>query len=73
MPVLRPYIKHVERVRKQVKTREAPVAVPTAEKEKILRMLAVLENEKKEGIVTDRAYNEMKKNLEAKLARTEKK
>jgi len=43
------------------------------EKEKISRMLSVLENEKREGIVSEEAYREMRKTVESRLEKIEKK
>ncbi|MGC8812223.1 MAG: NEW3 domain-containing protein [Candidatus Aenigmatarchaeota archaeon] len=43
------------------------------EKEKLLRMLEVLEKERKEGIISATAYAEMKKSVEEKLEKIEKK
>ncbi len=43
------------------------------EKEKLLRMLEVLEKERKEGIISLAAYTEMKKSIEEKLEKIEKK
>jgi hypothetical protein len=45
----------------------------SGERDKISRMLGVLENEKREGITTEHAYMEMKKSLEEKLQAINKK
>ena len=41
------------------------------EREKLLRMLEVLEKEKQEGIISIKAYTEMRKGIEKKLAKIE--
>jgi phosphopantothenate synthetase len=43
------------------------------EKEKLLRMLEVLEKERSEGIISLAAYTEMKKSIEERLEKIEKK
>jgi uncharacterized membrane protein len=71
LPSLRPYIipigKLVER------TKEKPKEDFAKEKEKLLRMLEVLDKEKEEGIISNVAYKEMKKSVEEKLKKIEKK
>lgn len=53
--------------------RESGNEEASREREKTARMLIMLEKEKKEGIITERAYKEMKKSMENKLSRLEKK
>ena len=43
------------------------------DREKLARMLTVLEKEKSEGIVSEKAYREMKKSMESRLSRLAKK
>jgi uncharacterized membrane protein len=57
----------------KIRSSKTPVETINKEKEKLARMLSVLENEKKEGMMTDSAYAEMRKSVEAKLARIDKK
>jgi len=71
LPPLRPYIiplgKTVE------KTKEKPKEDFAKEREKLLRMLEILEKEKNEKIISTIAYKEMKKTVEEKLKKIEKK
>lgn len=71
LPPLRPYIiplgKTVE------KTKERPKEDLAKEREKLLRMLEILEKEKNEKIISTVAYKEMKKTIEEKLNKIEKK
>jgi hypothetical protein len=71
LPPLRPYIiplgKTVE------KTKEKPKEDLAKEREKLLRMLEILEKEKNEKIISTVAYKEMKKTIEEKLNKIEKK
>jgi len=73
LPAIRPYIipigRIAERVKKKVEVKERLVK----EREKLLRMLDVLEREKKEGIISGAAYREMKRNIQKKLKEIEKK
>jgi uncharacterized membrane protein len=64
---------HIFGLIQKIKGRPPDTGLLSIEKQKIARMLAVLENERKEGIVSDNAYNEMRKNLEAKIASLESK
>ncbi|MFH7882313.1 MAG: NEW3 domain-containing protein, partial [Candidatus Aenigmatarchaeota archaeon] len=72
IPALRPYIIPVGRVAERVKKEEKKGEI-VREREKLLRMLEVLEKEKEEGIISIAAYKEMKKNIEDKLKNIEKK
>jgi len=71
LPPLRSYIiplgKTVE------KTKEKPKEDLAKEREKLLRMLEILEREKNEKIISTIAYKEMKKTVEEKLKKIEKK
>jgi uncharacterized membrane protein len=71
-PTIRPYIIPLGRVvekTKEKKTKEELIK----EKEKLLRMLEVLEKEKKEGMISKVAYQEMKESIDSKLAKIKKK
>jgi hypothetical protein len=70
--VIRPWIIPLEKLITIAKKKESREDL-IREKEKLLRMLEVLEKEKKEGIITPGAYREMKNNLEKKLREIEKK
>jgi len=72
IPVLRPYIAPLGRVAEKVKKEEKKEEL-VREREKLLRMLEVLEKEREEGIISIAAYKEMKKNIEDKLKNIEKK
>ena len=73
MPALRPYIVPLGRVAEKVKEKKEAKEELVRERERLLRMLEVLEKEKEEGIISLAAYKEMKKNIEEKLKRVEKK
>lgn len=44
-----------------------------SEKEKLSRMLKILEKEKGEGIISQSSYEKMKKSIEEKLVKLQKK
>ncbi|MFH8119582.1 MAG: NEW3 domain-containing protein [Candidatus Aenigmatarchaeota archaeon] len=71
-PSVRPWIITLEKVVNLAKKKESREEL-VKEKEKLLRLLEVLEKEKSKGLITPKAYNEMKKNVEKKLATIEKK
>ena len=71
--ILRPWIVPFGKLADAVKIKKAPAEDMAKEKEKIERMLKVLEKERKEEIISVGAYREMKKSLEKKLERVKKK
>jgi uncharacterized membrane protein len=71
--ILRPYIVQFGKLTDSVKLRGPPKEDLTKEKQKVERMLRVLEKERKEGIISAGAYREMKKSLEKKLENVQKK
>ncbi len=71
--LLRPWIIPFGRLAESVKVKKMPKVDIGKEKVKIERMLKVLEKEKEEGIISTKAYREMKKTLEKKLEQIEKK
>ena len=74
IPALRPYIVPLGRVAEKVKEKKKEAKEELVrERERLLRMLEVLEKEREEGIISLAAYKEMKKNIEEKLKRIEKK
>jgi len=74
IPALRPYIVPLGRVAEKVKEKKKEAKEELVrERERLLRMLEVLEREREEGIISLAAYKEMKKNIEEKLKRIEKK
>ncbi len=72
-PLIRPYIAQISRLVERSKGKEVDKGKLEREKEKMARMLKVLENERKEGLITTNAYNKMKKSLEKKLDDIDKK
>jgi len=68
----RAWIIPLERVVKSVRRKESKEEL-IREREKLLRMLEVLEKERKEGIITSGAYKEMKKGIEKRISEIEKK
>ena len=72
-PMLRPYIIQISRLVERAKSKEVDKGKLEAEKEKMVRMLKVLEKEKSEGLITTNAYTKMKKSLEKKLEEIDKK
>jgi len=72
-PLIRPYIVQISRLVERSKGKEVDRGKLEREKEKVARMLKVLEKEKKEGLITTNAYNKMKKSLEKKLDEIDKK
>jgi hypothetical protein len=71
--MLRPWIVPFGKLTDAVKLKKAPEEDMAKEKEKIERMLKVLEKEREEGIISVGAYREMKKSLEKKLESVKKK
>ena len=71
--MLRPWIMPFGRLADAVKVKKAPKEDMSKEREKVERMLNVLEKERKEGIISAGAYKEMKKSLEKKLEKFKKK
>ena len=70
---VRPWVIPLGRLVDLVKAKKVSKEDLAKEKERLLRMLEVLEKEKEERLVSLGAYREMKKNLEKKLAEIEKK
>jgi len=70
---VRPWVIPLGRLADLVKAKKINKEDLIKEKERLLRMLEVLEKEKEEKLVSLGAYREMKKNLEKKLAEIEKK
>jgi uncharacterized membrane protein len=70
---VRPWVIPLGRLADLVKAKKVNKEDLIKEKERLLRMLEVLEKEKEEKLVSLGAYREMKKNLEKKLAEIEKK
>jgi hypothetical protein len=71
--MIRPWIIPLEKLVNAAKRKKERREDLIREKEKLLRMLEILEKERKEGIITPGAYREMKNNLEKKLREIEKK
>jgi uncharacterized membrane protein len=71
-PTIRPYIVPLGRVAEKAKEKKTKEEL-IKEREKLLRMLEVLEKEKKEGLISKVAYREMKENIQSKLAKINKK
>jgi len=69
---IRPYIIPLGRLAEAVKKKKVNKEEIEAEKEKLTRMLKILEKEKEEGIISGSSYEKMKKSLEEKLAKLEK-
>jgi uncharacterized membrane protein len=67
------HLTHLAKIIHKIKGAGPDHAAMARDREKLTRMLAVLESEKREGIVSDDAYKEMKKSIESKLSRIEKK
>jgi uncharacterized membrane protein len=70
---IRPYIITLGRIAEAVKKKEISKADVEVEKGKLTRMLNVLEKEKEQGIITGSSYDKMKKSIEEKLSKFEKK
>lgn len=66
-------VEHIISILNKLKPHPPDKKALMKERDNLKRMLVVLENEKKEGIVSDSAYNEMKKNVEGKVEKMEKK
>ena len=69
IPPLRPYLIPIGKIAEIVKKKEAPKkAIPKEkERERLMRMLNIIEKEKAEGLISITTYREMKKNIEKKL------
>ncbi len=74
-PVLRPIIIPLGKLVESVKHAKKPVSNEDlkAEKDKLLRMSSILDREKAENMISQGAYDEMKKSIERKLAKVEEK
>jgi uncharacterized membrane protein len=70
---LRPYIISLGRVAEIVKKKKISKEDMEVERDKLTRMLKVLEKEKEQGIITGNSYDKMKKSIEEKLSKLEKK
>ncbi|MFC2143466.1 NEW3 domain-containing protein [Candidatus Aenigmatarchaeota archaeon] len=69
-----PHMKaHFDKIREKMSGPAVDKNELAAEKEKLMRMLNVLEKEKTEGIVSSSAYKEMRKGIDDKLHRINKK
>jgi hypothetical protein len=73
LPPVRPWVIPLGKVVEMVKGKKPDKEEMIKEREKLLRMLEVLENERKEGIISIGAYKEMKKSIEKKLSDIEQK
>jgi hypothetical protein len=73
VPTLRPWIIPIGKLADIVKGKKVSKEEIIKEKEKLLRMLEVLEKEKDEKTISFGAYMEMKKNIEKKLSKIEEK
>lgn len=69
--MLRPWIIQFGRLADAVKQKKTVTPAMEVEREKVERMLKLLEKEKEEGIISISAYKEMKRSLEEKLKRLE--
>ncbi|MEM5778326.1 MAG: NEW3 domain-containing protein [Candidatus Aenigmatarchaeota archaeon] len=69
---IRPYIISLGRLAEAVKKKKMSKEEIEAEKEKLTRMLKILEKEKEEGIVSISSYEKMKKSIEERLNKLEK-
>jgi uncharacterized membrane protein len=68
---LRPWIIPIGKIVDMVKGKKLGKEEMIKEREKLLRMLEVLENERKDGMISVGAYKEMKKSIEKKLSEIE--
>jgi uncharacterized membrane protein len=73
VPVLRPWTIPLGKIVDVVKGKKVSREEIIKEREKLLRMLEVLEKEKDEKIISIGAYMEMKRNIEKKLSKIEEK
>jgi hypothetical protein len=72
-PMLRPYMAPLSKLVEAVKKKEVSKESLTKEKEKLSRMLNILEKQKEEGIISSTTYEKMKKSLKEKLEKIDKK
>jgi uncharacterized membrane protein len=70
---IRPYIIPLGKIAEMIKKKKVSKEEIEVEREKLTRMLKVLEKEKGEGIITGSSYDKMKKSIEEKLTKIEKK
>jgi hypothetical protein len=70
---IRPYVISLGRIADIVKKKEISKEGMEIEKEKLTRMLKILDSEKAEGIISQGSYEKMRKSIEDKLAKLEKK
>jgi len=70
---IRPYIIPLGKLVEAVKHKKVSKEEIEAEKEKLTRMLKIIEKEKQQGILTGISYERMKKSIEEKLTKLEKK
>jgi len=70
---IRPYIIPLGRLVEAVKHKKVSKEEIETEKEKLTRMLKIIEKEKQQGIITGISYERMKKSIEEKLNKLEKK
>ncbi|MFH0929006.1 MAG: NEW3 domain-containing protein [Candidatus Aenigmatarchaeota archaeon] len=71
--MLRPYMSRIKDVFHRSKNNEAELESLKKEKDKIYRMIKVLDKERSEGMITEGTYNRMKDSLESRLNKIEKK
>jgi hypothetical protein len=71
--VAKTHLISLKRLMEMVKRKEVNKEEMIKEKEKLLRMLKVVENERNEGIMSLDAYKVMKKTIEKKLSKVEEK
>jgi uncharacterized membrane protein len=71
--IMRPSMKEVKEAVQVVKEKPEEKEALLAERDKVNRMLKLLETERKEGIISNKAYKELKFRNETKLAEIEKK
>ncbi|MBI4020215.1 MAG: hypothetical protein HY367_02700 [Candidatus Aenigmarchaeota archaeon] len=64
---IKPHILKARAMAKQVKGEAEDVGALAAEKDKLARMLALLESEFKDGLITRNAYYELKENADKRL------
>ena len=70
---IRPYIIPLGKLVEAVKHKKVSKEEIETEKEKLTRMLKIIEKEKQQGIITGISYERMKKSIEGKLNKLEKK
>lgn len=69
--VFKPWIDYIKNLPGRLKKKKVSREVGIKEKDRLLRMLKVLEKERKEKIISEKAYKDMKDSIEKKLSRIE--